>query len=99
MEIEMTAEQIAELTARRDALDAEIAALRKAARSKVLAEVKASVAEYELTPADVFGGGRASRRGNGAAAQFRDPETGKTWTGRGRVPAWIEGKDRKAFRI
>jgi DNA-binding protein H-NS len=100
MDTDMTAEQIAELMAKREALDAEIAALRKAARSKVLAEVKKSVAEYDLTPAEVFGGAKSGRKGTGGLPpQFRDPESGKTWTGRGRAPAWIEGKDREAFRI
>jgi DNA-binding protein H-NS len=98
MDIEVTSEQLAELMAQREALDAEIAALRKAARSKVLAEVKKAVAEYELTESELFGTGRA-RKTSGAAPMFRDPESGKTWTGRGRVPAWLEGKDRDAYRI
>jgi DNA-binding protein H-NS len=31
---------------------------------------------------------------------YRDPETGKTWTGHGRAPAWIaDAKDRSVFAI
>lgn len=33
------------------------------------------------------------------AAQFKNPETGETWTGRGRAPRWLDGKDREQFRI
>lgn len=33
------------------------------------------------------------------AAQFKNPETGETWTGRGRAPRWLDGKDRDAYRI
>jgi DNA-binding protein H-NS len=33
-------------------------------------------------------------------AKYRDPKTGKTWTGRGKPPLWIAGaKDRQAFLI
>ena len=33
-------------------------------------------------------------------AKFRDPKSGKTWTGRGKPPLWIAGaKDRQAFLI
>jgi DNA-binding protein H-NS len=33
------------------------------------------------------------------AAQFKNPETGETWTGRGRAPRWLAGKDKEAYRI
>ncbi|WP_373785874.1 H-NS family nucleoid-associated regulatory protein, partial [Delftia acidovorans] len=32
-------------------------------------------------------------------AKYRDPASGATWTGRGKPPRWIEGKDRKALEI
>lgn len=31
--------------------------------------------------------------------KYRDVETGKAWTGRGRIPKWLEGKDRKNYQI
>jgi DNA-binding protein H-NS len=35
-----------------------------------------------------------------SAAKFRDPKSGKTWTGRGKPPLWIAGKkDRTPFLI
>jgi DNA-binding protein H-NS len=33
------------------------------------------------------------------AAQFKNPESGETWTGRGRAPRWLDGKAKEAFRI
>lgn len=33
------------------------------------------------------------------APKYRDPVTGQTWTGRGKPPAWIAGKDREQFLI
>ena len=29
--------------------------------------------------------------------KYRDPDSGATWSGKGRVPRWITGKDRVAF--
>ena len=43
--------------------------------------------------------GKGSLAGTKVAAKYRDPTTGKTWTGRGVAPKWIAGKDRDAFRI
>lgn len=39
-------------------------------------------------------------KGKKVPAKYRDPESGATWTGRGRAPAWIaEAADRDAFLI
>ncbi|WP_420484821.1 H-NS family nucleoid-associated regulatory protein [Delftia acidovorans] len=32
-------------------------------------------------------------------AKYRNEATGSTWTGRGKPPAWIIGKDRSEFLI
>ncbi|WP_425126899.1 H-NS histone family protein [Burkholderia cepacia] len=32
-------------------------------------------------------------------AKYRNPETGETWSGRGRAPVWIAVQNRKQFRI
>ncbi|HDR8948057.1 TPA: H-NS family nucleoid-associated regulatory protein [Burkholderia contaminans] len=34
-----------------------------------------------------------------AAAKYRDDEPGAMWSGRGRPPTWIVGKDRSLFEI
>ncbi|MGN5476311.1 H-NS histone family protein [Cupriavidus basilensis] len=34
----------------------------------------------------------------GQPAKYMDPVTGKTWTGRGRRPRWLEGRE-DAYRI
>ncbi|MBR5950393.1 MAG: H-NS histone family protein [Actinomycetaceae bacterium] len=33
------------------------------------------------------------------AAKYRDPVTGQTWSGRGRTPLWLVGKDKGQFLI
>jgi DNA-binding protein H-NS len=43
---------------------------------------------------------KAASQSKAAKALYRDPETGKTWSGHGRAPAWIaDAKDRSAFLI
>lgn len=32
-------------------------------------------------------------------AKYKNPETGVTWSGRGRVPHWIADKNREDFRV
>jgi DNA-binding protein H-NS len=44
--------------------------------------------------------GKATKASTVGVAKYRDAATGKTWTGRGKPPAWIAGaKDRSAFLI
>jgi len=85
-------------------LEKQAAALRKTEVASVVAKVKEAIATYALTATDLgFGRGAAeathtskARGGNKTGttigvAKYRDPKTGKTWTGRGKPPAWIAG--------
>jgi len=95
---------LAQLIQQREALEAQIEVARKAAVTDAVAQVRALVAEYGLTQADVFGGAKRGPKAAGAARgsvapKYRDPATGATWTGRGKAPKWIDGKDRAQFGI
>lgn len=91
---------VAQLLAQKAALEAQIEAARKAENSEAISKVKALIAEHGLTIKDVFGGAKAGRKSTGSvAAKYRDSVTGATWTGRGKAPKWIEGKDRAQFAI
>jgi DNA-binding protein H-NS len=50
---------------------------------------------------DLSAGRRAkpTKAKGSVAAQFKNPETGETWSGRGRAPLWLAGKDKEQFRI
>lgn len=95
-----------DLLAQREALDRQIEETRRNARKDAIAKVMTLVNEFGLSAADVFGGAaRAASRpssaqaGKKVAPKYRDPATGKTWTGRGRAPTWLDGKDRSQFLI
>ena len=65
-------------------------AVRKTEIADVIVEIKATMAEYGITVADLSGKGlRAPRKGAVVAAKYRNPTTGETWTGRGKPPRWM----------
>lgn len=93
---------VAELIKQKEALEAQIEALRNAEYADAVAKVKQLVSEYALTQEDIFGAAKRGRKTgtvNTVAPKYRDPETGATWTGRGKAPKWIDGKDRSQFMI
>lgn len=85
-----------ELLAQREALEAQIEAARKQEVNDVLAKIRGLVQDYGLTAEDVFTTRRVS---SAVAPKYRNPETGDTWTGRGKPPTWIRDKDRTQFAI
>ena len=98
--------KLPDLIAQRDALNKAIEEARKTELAEAIARVRTIVAEYGLSAGDVFSGkrrgGAAKQSGpkvKSAAPKYRDPATGKTWTGHGRAPAWIDGKDKAGFAI
>jgi len=90
-----------ELMAQIAALELRVVEVRESEIADALAKVLALVTEYELTPIDIFGknGLKASGKKKAKiAAKYRD-QNGNEWTGRGRTPKWIEGKDKSKFLI
>ena len=93
-----------DLLQQREALEKAIADARTREVSGAISQVRALAAEYGLTAQDIFPSGRAAKASGTKATvkvapKYRDPATGQTWTGRGKAPKWIEGKDRAAFAI
>lgn len=94
--------QLNDLLQQREALDQQINQLRQQERGQALAEVQRLVSLHGLSATDVFGKGAkqsGSTAGRKVAARYLNKETGETWTGRGKAPRWIQGKDREQFLI
>ncbi|MCC8403057.1 H-NS histone family protein [Paraburkholderia sp. MMS20-SJTN17] len=92
-----------QLTAQLEKLHKEVAAAREKEVAQAIAEIKQKIAEYDLTAEEL---GLASalpkpRRKSASAsvAKYRNPKTGETWSGRGRSPGWLVGKNRERFLI
>ena len=95
-------------------LEKEAAALRETEATKVVAQIKESIAAFGLTVEQLFGrgakalktaagkalgSGKAVRKGAGVP-KYRHPKTGKTWTGFGKAPGWIAtARNRDQFLI
>ena len=92
---------VAQLLAQKAALEAQIEAAQKAQVAEGISKAKAIIAEYSLTKEDVFGASaKRGRKASGSVApKYKDPISGATWSGRGKAPKWIEGKDRTQFVI
>jgi DNA-binding protein H-NS len=89
-------------------LQAQIAELQKqaeAARSSEIAAAKAKIAEimkeYGLTISDLGASSKTkpTKVREPVAIKYRDPVSGDTWTGRGRSPRWLDGKDKADFLV
>ncbi|MBM3387217.1 MAG: H-NS histone family protein [Betaproteobacteria bacterium] len=96
-------QSLKDLLQQREALEKAIAEARQNEISAAVTKVRAIVAEFGLTAQDVFPGRASKSTGakpvSKVAAKYRDPATGQTWTGRGKAPKWIDGKDRAQFVI
>jgi DNA-binding protein H-NS len=56
--------------------------------------------QYDITVAELMG--RKAGEGVPGAApvvKYKNPQTGATWSGRGRIPHWIADKNREEFRV
>jgi len=97
-----------QLMAEKAALEAKLSAMRAEEVAGVVEKIRGWMADYALTIEDIAPRRRRGRpTGNAAAVakvksalppKYLDPKTGKTWSGRGRAPAWL-GKNPKRFLI
>lgn len=92
-----------ELIAQREALEKLIQDTRQTELADAITKVKALMAEYGLTQADLFGATREAKKakpeGSKVAAKYRDPVSGKEWSGRGLAPKWLQGREKSEFLI
>ena len=95
---------LTELIAQKEALEKQIQEQRQTELSDAIGKVRSLIAEYGLTQEDIFGSARAPKKvktegTNKVAAKYRDPVSGKEWSGRGLAPKWLQGRDKSEFLI
>lgn len=83
---------------------AELQQLAEAARKSELAGAKAQIAEimkeHGLSIDDLRETkAKTVKAPSTVAVKYRDDATGETWTGRGRPPRWLDGKDKDQYLI
>ena len=77
--------------------------MRSEERAGVIEEICQKMSDYQITLDDIGGkakGRKAKGSGVSVAAKYRDPDTGKEWSGRGKPPNWIrDAANRDKFLI
>jgi DNA-binding protein H-NS len=88
-----------QLTLQLEKLQVQVSAAREKEIETTIAQIKEKIAEYGITAEELgFSSKRPVARKAALPAKYLNPKTGQTWSGRGRVPAWI-GKNRERFLI
>jgi DNA-binding protein H-NS len=95
--------QYSELKAQIAKLQAQAEDARRTELADVINTIREKIAEYGLTAQDL-GFVAAARRGRPPKKaplppRYQDPKTGATWSGRGKPPKWIAGKNRERYQI
>lgn len=97
---------VPELVALIEAAQAKRREKMEGAKTALLAEFREKAAELGLSLKALMSSPQIAperkprlSKGDKVAPKYRNPETGDTWTGRGREPAWIKGKNRDDFAL
>jgi DNA-binding protein H-NS len=91
---------IEQLMIQRAEIDAAIEAERKAMSAVAIARVRDLVATHNLRAQDVFPGSSGMKSAaKKVAAKYRDPSSGKTWSGRGVPPKWFDKSRPQDFSL
>lgn len=78
-----------ELLSQIKSLEAQAENARKQEIAGAISEIRAIMAKFGISADDLGLGGKGGKvKRASAAAKYRDPVSGNTWTGRGRRPAW-----------
>lgn len=92
-----------ELQSQIEKLQKEAELARKTELANAIADIHAKMNEFGITPEDLgFGAGKRKpmktvRRP--VAPKYRNNATGETWSGRGKPPKWMAGRDKAQFLI
>jgi DNA-binding protein H-NS len=93
-----------ELQAKIADLQAQAARVKEEEKEQAIGMARTMISAYGITAKDL-GLDKAPKvktgpkPGNKVAAKYRDPQSGATWSGRGKTPKWINGADRSQYAI
>ena len=90
-----------QLTAQLEKLHKEVAIAQQKEIAAAIEDIKRKITEYDLTAEEL---GFTARRAKAARKaplppKYRNPKTGETWSGRGRPPGWLTGRNKDRFLI
>ncbi len=97
-----------DLLKQQETLAAQIMKMRQDEKVEALGKVHQLINENGLTQEDIFGSEKRTRQIGGSdradarakvLPKYRDVTTGDEWTGRGRTPVWLNGKNKEDYLI
>lgn len=82
-------------------LQAKAEEARRAEVAEAKSQIRTIMTEYGLTLADLGSAPKLASKSprKPVEIKYKDETTGDTWTGRGRAPKWLEGKDKSQYLI
>jgi DNA-binding protein H-NS len=85
--------KLLELIAQKEEIERQIEQTKKQERGDAVNKVRALMAEYGLTMADLgtkASKGKSTGTAGKVAAKYRNASTGESWSGRGLQPRWLK---------
>jgi DNA-binding protein H-NS len=89
---------LAQLEALREDMDATLKRLEREERQAALQQIHTLIEQFRFLPFEVFPR-KAEEPKAKLPAKYYDPDSGQSWSGRGKPPRWIQGKDPRQFLI
>lgn len=83
--------------ARKRELDKNIEKVRRTESVEALETIKQLIATFGFTAQQVFPFQSTEKKK--VPAKYYDAATGNSWTGRGKMPKWLQGQDLSAYEI
>jgi DNA-binding protein H-NS len=86
-------------------LQAQAARVKAEEKAQAIEAARAMIDSYGITARDLgldkmVKAKSGPKSGNKVSPKYRDPQSGATWSGRGKTPKWINGAaDRSAYAI
>jgi DNA-binding protein H-NS len=94
-----------EIQAKIEELKAQAEIVKREEKEQAIGMARTMISAYGITARDLGldkspKGKTGPKAGNKVAAKYRDPQSGATWSGRGKTPKWINGAtDRSVYCI
>lgn len=88
---------LAEMLTMREQMDKTLGDLSRGERQATLEQIQQQVKQFNFLPFEIFP--RIEKVKAKVADKYYDPDTGQSWSGRGKPPRWIQDKDREQFLI
>jgi DNA-binding protein H-NS len=88
-----------EIQAQIEQLQKQAAAQREQDLAGAFQQIRDLMQEFGITVDDLQSSRKKKAAKKPGTVQFRNSQTGETWSGRGRMPNWLAGQDKEQFRL